>query len=135
MIIYNKTRQHFFVSVLRQTFLGFEKTSNFRDTFPLRGDLQQQNNTPSPNKQCNCRLSGSSENKAFERCRSNVILLCHHRLHGFKSRQDFIRGVSGPRKGVIVVVATRTEYEFQCYLYVLFFAWASNIYCGPKRCS
>ena len=37
MIIYNKTRQLFFVSVVRQTFLGFEITSNFRDTPPLIG--------------------------------------------------------------------------------------------------
>ena len=36
MIIYNKTRQLCFVSVVRQTFLGFEMASNFRDTSPLR---------------------------------------------------------------------------------------------------
>ena len=38
VIIYNKTRQLFFVSVVRQTFLGFEMTSNFRDTSPLMID-------------------------------------------------------------------------------------------------
>ena len=31
VIIYNKTRQLFFVSLVRQTFLGFEMTSDFRD--------------------------------------------------------------------------------------------------------
>ena len=39
MIIYNKTIDNYcFVSVVRQTFLqlGFEMTSNFRDTSPLR---------------------------------------------------------------------------------------------------
>ena len=35
MIIYNKTRQFFFVSLVRQTFLGFEMKSDFRDTSPL----------------------------------------------------------------------------------------------------
>ena len=35
VIIYNKTRQLLFVSVVRQTILGFEMTSNFRDTSPL----------------------------------------------------------------------------------------------------
>ena len=28
-----------------------------------------QNNVPNPKKQCSCRLSGSSENRAFEGCR------------------------------------------------------------------
>ena len=37
VIIYNKTRQLFFVSVVGQTFLGFEMITNFpRDTSPLR---------------------------------------------------------------------------------------------------
>ena len=36
MIIYNKPRQLFFVSFVRQTFLGFGITSDFRDTSPLR---------------------------------------------------------------------------------------------------
>ena len=36
MIIYNKLDNHFFVSVDRQTFLGFEMTANLRDTGPLR---------------------------------------------------------------------------------------------------
>ena len=31
---------------------------------------EQQNNAPSPKKQCSCRLSGSSKNRAFERCGS-----------------------------------------------------------------
>ena len=31
---------------------------------------KQQNNVPNPTKQCSCRLSGSSENRAFEGCRS-----------------------------------------------------------------
>ena len=35
MIIYNKTRQLFYVSVDSQTFLGLEMTSNLRDTFSL----------------------------------------------------------------------------------------------------
>ena len=30
---------------------------------------EQQNNTTNPKKQCSCRLSGFSENGAFERCR------------------------------------------------------------------
>ena len=36
IIIYNKTRQQVFVSIDRQTFLGFEMTSNSRDTSPLK---------------------------------------------------------------------------------------------------
>ena len=39
MIIYNKPRQLFFVSVIRQTFLGFEMTVDFRDTSPLTKSL------------------------------------------------------------------------------------------------
>ena len=35
---------------------------------------EQPNNAPSPKNQCSCRLSGSSENRAFERCRSTVII-------------------------------------------------------------
>ena len=35
MIIYNKISQLFFDFVVRQTFLGFEMTANFRDTSPL----------------------------------------------------------------------------------------------------
>ena len=38
VIIYNKTRQLFYVSVYRQTFLGFEMTSNLLDTSPLSHD-------------------------------------------------------------------------------------------------
>ena len=34
---------------------------------------EQQNNVPSPKKQCSYRLSGSSENRAFERCKSTKI--------------------------------------------------------------
>ena len=39
---------------------------------------EQQNKAPSPKTQCSCRLSVSSENRAFERCRSTVGDL--HRL-------------------------------------------------------
>ena len=35
IIIYNKTRELFFVSIDRQTFLGLEMTSNSRGTSPL----------------------------------------------------------------------------------------------------
>ena len=35
---------------------------------------EQQNNAPSPKKQCSCRLLGSSENRAFETCRSTEQL-------------------------------------------------------------
>ena len=36
----------------------------------LRGQKnEQQKNDPNPKKQCSCRLSGSSENRAFEMCR------------------------------------------------------------------
>ena len=33
---------------------------------------EQENNVPSPEKQCSCRLSGSSENRTFKRCRSTA---------------------------------------------------------------
>ena len=36
---------------------------------------EQQNNASNPEKQCSCMLSGSSENRAFERYRSAVSLL------------------------------------------------------------
>ena len=36
VIIDNKLDNYFFVSVVRQTFLGVEMTSNFRDTSPLK---------------------------------------------------------------------------------------------------
>ena len=39
MIIYNKTRQLFYVSIDRQTFLGFEMTLNLRDTSPFNVKL------------------------------------------------------------------------------------------------
>ena len=35
---------------------------------------EQQNNAPRYKKQCSCRLSGSSENRAFKRCRSTGTL-------------------------------------------------------------
>ena len=35
VIIYNKLHNYFFVSADRQTFWGFEMTTNLRDTFPL----------------------------------------------------------------------------------------------------
>ena len=35
MIIFNKLDNYFVVSANSQTFLGFEMTANFRDTFPL----------------------------------------------------------------------------------------------------
>ena len=34
------------------------------------------NDVTSPKKQRSCRLSGSSENRAFERCRSSGCLTC-----------------------------------------------------------
>ena len=34
---------------------------------------EQKNNALNPKKQCNCRLSGSSENRAFERCTSTAV--------------------------------------------------------------
>ena len=36
---------------------------------------EQQNNVPSPKKQCSYRLSGSSKNKAFKSCRSAVFVI------------------------------------------------------------
>ena len=38
MIIYNKLDNYFVVSADRQTFLGFEMTTNLRDTSPLKLD-------------------------------------------------------------------------------------------------
>ena len=35
---------------------------------------EQQNNVPSPKRQCSCRLSGPSENRAFKGCRSTVLV-------------------------------------------------------------
>ena len=49
------------------------------------------NNVPSPKKQRSCRLSGSSENRAFEKCRSTDFKgLCE-----CKPNWDFQRGRSG----------------------------------------
>ena len=36
---------------------------------------RQRSNVPNPKKQCSCRLSGSSENRAFEGCRSTDLVL------------------------------------------------------------
>ena len=38
-MIYNKTRQLFYVSADRQTFFGFEMTANLRDTSPVGLDV------------------------------------------------------------------------------------------------